>query len=221
MRKSSFGSRCVGELLDAASGDWFVKTGSLSASNCRNTRWPHPRKRVDQVALLSERISASRQVRQMRLLPVYSLGGRGLKGADDRPEIAKTEIFVFPPKVILSSDCHAPRISDRIGSRKGSLDSSRGSGVTCEERSSNGSAAVEISRPQVLAKAWKTVKTVLGRTFEGIVGFSRGVGRSTRQGELFRTRTLLRCEDVRSGRSRSHTDRSLCGRGPQTHESGL
>ena len=85
----------------------------------------------------------------MRLLLAYSLGGRGLKGADGRLEIAKTEIFGFLPKVILTSDGHAPRSSDRIGAAKGSFDSTRGSGVACEERSSNGSAAVEISRSQV------------------------------------------------------------------------
>ncbi len=107
----------------------------------------------------------SGQVRQMRLLLVNSVDGRGLKGADDRLEIAKTEIFVFLPKVVFSSDGHAPRISDRIGSRKGSLDSSRGSGVTCEERSSNGSAAVEISRPQVSTKTWKTVENWFVQNF--------------------------------------------------------
>ena len=167
-----FGSRCVGELLGAASGDWFAKTGSLLASECRNARWPHLRNRVDQVALLGRRNSASRLVRQVRSLLVYSMDGRGPKGEDGRVETAKTEIFGNLPRVISTSGGYAPSSSDRIGSRKGSVDSSRGAGVSCEERTSKSCIAAELSRLQVSTNTRKTAKTVFGRTFERVGRFS-------------------------------------------------
>ena len=142
----------------------------------------------------------------MRLPLVYSLGGRELKGADGRPEIAKTEIFGCLPKVNLSSAGHAPRISDRIGARKGSFDSSRGSGVACEERSSNGSAAVEISRPQVPTKTWKTVETVFDRTFEFGFGSVVAAAPCAQVEVLFRMSPPVCSEDDRSSRCQRRSE---------------
>ena len=95
----------------------------------------------------------------------YVLVGRGQSGTDGRSEIVKTEIFEFLPKVILSSDGHAPRISDRIGARKGSLDSSRGSGVACEKRFAKSSKTGFSCNFQILVKSWKRVENGIVQNF--------------------------------------------------------